>query len=109
MTHSKGLTPAQQAWPPLTLEAFAQLEVRRAAKKALGTVRSILWTDHANLTRAQVGDVDVKLLRWVSELVADGSEIRSLAGRSAKLGDGFSRNPPNRDALLGWADNLLSS
>ena len=62
LTHSKGLTPAQQAWPPLTLEAFAQLEVRRAAKKALGTVRSILWTDHANLTRAQVGDVDVKLL-----------------------------------------------
>ena len=55
LTHSKGLTPAQQAWPPLTLEAFAQLEVRRAAKKALGTVRSILWTDHANLTRAQVG------------------------------------------------------
>ena len=100
LTHSKGLTPAQQAWPPLTLEAFAQLEVRRAAKKALGTVKSILWTDHANLTRAQVGDVDVKLLRWVSELVADGSEIRSLAGRSAKLGDGFSRNPPNRDALL---------
>ena len=100
LTHSKGLTPAQQAWPPLTLEAFAQLEERRAAKKALGTVRSILWTDHANLTRAQVGDVDVKLLRWVSELVADGSEIRSLAGRSAKLGDGFSRNPPNRDALL---------
>ena len=98
LTHSKGLTPAQQAWPPLTLEAFAQLEVRRAAKKALGTVRSILWTDHANLTRAQVGDVDVKLLCWVSELVADGSEIRSLAGRSAKLGDGFSRNPPNRDA-----------
>ena len=35
-----------------------------------------------------------------AELVADGSEIRSLAGRSAKLGDGFSRNPPNRDALL---------
>ena len=67
LTHSKGLTPAQQAWPPLTLEAFAQLEVRRAAKKALGTVRSILWTDHANLTRARVGDVDVKLLRWVSE------------------------------------------
>ena len=100
LTHSKGLTPAQQAWPPLTLEAFAQLEARRATKKALGTVRSILWTDHANLTRAQVGDVDVKLLRWVSELVADGSEIRSLAGRSAKLGDGFSRNLPNRDALL---------
>ena len=74
--------------------------MRRAAKKTLGTIRCVMWTDHANLTRAQVGDVDVKLLRWVSELVSDGSEIRSLGGRSAKLGDGFSRNPPGRDELL---------
>ena len=33
-------------------------------------------------------------------LIADGSEIRSLAGRTAKLGDGFSRNPKGRDELL---------
>ena len=45
-------------------------------------------------------DIDIKLLRWVSEIVADGSEIRSLAGRSARLGDGTSRNPANRDELL---------
>ena len=45
-------------------------------------------------------DIDIKLLRWVSEIVADGSEIRSLAGRSARLGDGTSRNPKNRDELL---------
>ena len=32
--------------------------------------------------------------------IADGSEIRSLSGRSARLGDGTSRNPKNRDALL---------
>ena len=30
----------------------------------------------------------------------DGSEIRSLSGRSATLGDSFSRNPKDRDALL---------
>ena len=30
----------------------------------------------------------------------DGSEIRSLSGRSAMLGDSFSRNPKDRDALL---------
>ena len=45
-------------------------------------------------------DIDIKLLRWVSEIVADGSEIRSLAGRSARLGDGTSRNPRDRDALV---------
>ena len=32
--------------------------------------------------------------------MADGSEIRSLAGRLARLGGGTSRNPPDRDALL---------
>ena len=36
----------------------------------------------------------------MAEILADGSEIRSLSGRSAKLGDGFSRNPRDRDELL---------
>ena len=42
----------------------------------------------------------MKHLRWVSELVSDGSKIRSLSGRSAVLGDSWSRNPVNRDELL---------
>ena len=100
VTHGKGLTPPQQAWAPLILEGYAQLEVKRAARKTLGIYRMKLWTDHANLTRQQVlEDIDVKLLRWVSELVSDGSEILSLSGRSAELGDGFSRNPKDRDEL----------
>ena len=33
-------------------------------------------------------------------MLSDGSELRSLSGRSAKLGDGLSRNPRGRDALL---------
>ena len=53
------------------------------------------------MTRLQKAvDVDAKHLRWVSETVADGSEIRSLAGRSARLGDGFSRNTKDRDEAL---------
>ena len=101
MTASKGLTPSQQAWPPLTLEGYAQLETKRAQKKFLGAMKSLCWTDHANWTRQLVlEDVDVKHLRWVSFLVADGSQIRSLSGRSAKLGDGYSRNPKDRDALV---------
>ena len=45
-------------------------------------------------------EVDVKHLRWVSWIIADGSQIRSLSGRTAKLGDGFSRNPDGRDELV---------
>ena len=102
LTHSRSLTPAQQRWPPLIQEAFAQLEVKRATRKVFGTIRTLCWTDHANLTRAQSNDigVDSKLVRWVSEILSDGSEIRSLSGRSARLGDGFSRNPKERDVLL---------
>ena len=102
LTHSRSLTAPQQAWPPLVQEAFAQLEVKRATRKAFGSIRTLCWTDHANLTRAQHIEIgsDVKLIRWVAEILADGSEIRSLSGRSAKLGDGFSRNPKDRDELL---------
>ena len=102
MTHRKSLTPAQQNWPPLIQEAFAQLEVKRATRKVFGTVKTLCWTDHANLTRAQTSDIgkDSKLVRWVAEILMDGSEIRSLSGRSARLGDSFSRNPKDRDALL---------
>ena len=42
----------------------------------------------------------MKLLRWFAEITADGSEVRSIAGRAARLGDGTSRNPPDRDALV---------
>ena len=76
----KGLTPAQQAWPALTLEAYAQLMGKRVQKKVLGPMRTINWTDHANLTKQQTCDpaeIEVKHLRWVSEVIADGSEIRS--------------------------------
>ncbi|OLP76360.1 Retrovirus-related Pol polyprotein from transposon opus, partial [Symbiodinium microadriaticum] len=102
MTHSKSLTPAQQNWPPLIQEAFAQLEVKRATRRTFGSIRTVCWTDHANLTRAQTSDIglDPKLVRWVGEILLDGSEIRSLSGRSATLGDSFSQNPKDRDRLL---------
>ena len=102
MTHSKSLTPAQQNWPPLIQEEFAQLEVKRATRKIFGTVKTLCWTDHANLTKAQTSHIgmDSTLVRWVAEILMDGSEIRSLSGRSAMLGDSFNRNPKDRDALL---------
>ena len=99
-THSRGLTPAQQAWTPLSLEGYAQLDTRRAIKGMIGPVRSILWTGHTNLIRLQGSEeIEPKHLRWLSEFLMDGSQLWSLSG-SAKLADGLSRNPENRDSLL---------
>ena len=99
-----GFTYAQQKWPPLVAEAYAQLMAKRAQKKHLGGGKTIMWTDHANVTRAansmNTEDVDAKILRWVAEIMGDGSEIRSLGRRSARLADGISRNCGNRDELL---------
>ena len=62
---------------------------------------SICWTDHANWTgQGDKCDIEVKHLRWYSDIVGDGSEIRSLSGRTAVLGDGISRNPADRDAIM---------
>ena len=99
----KGFTPPQQAWAAITLEGFAQLARKTAQKKILGPMRSLCWTDLANMTKQQqieLVDIDIKLFRWVSEIIADGSEIRSLAGRAARLGDGTSRNPKDREELM---------
>ena len=88
----KSLTPSQQAWDPLSLEGNAQLQMKRIQRKVLGSMQSICWTDHAKWTRqGDKTDIEVKHLRWYSEIVADGSEIRNLSGRTAVLGDGISR------------------
>jgi hypothetical protein len=68
----KSLSAAQQAWTPLLLEGFAQLEMKRLQRHVLGSMKSLCWTDHANWTRQQVTpEPDIKVLRWVSEIVAD--------------------------------------
>ena len=75
--------------------------VKRFQRRTLGSMRSLCWTDHANVTKLQAGaEIDTKHLRWTSEIQADGSEIRSLSGRACRLGDGYSRNPPDRDRLI---------
>ena len=97
------LNPAQQAWPPLILEGHAQLQGKRAQKRCPGPMRSICWTDHASWTKQQVAapaDIEVKVLRWVSEMTADGTEIRSLAGCNCRVADGVSRNPGDRNEIL---------
>ena len=53
----KGFTPAQQAWPAITLEGFAQLAGKRAQKKHLGPMRSLNWTDHANMTSSSTSSL----------------------------------------------------
>ena len=101
LTAGKGITPAQQAWDPRTFELYAQLDMKRAAVAVLGQLRALLWTDHANARCLLASDdIDVKHIRWVSEIITDGSTINSLSGRSALFGDGYGRNPKGRDALL---------
>ena len=54
--------------------------------RAICSLRSICWTGHANWTKQTLlVDIDVKHLRWVNWILADGSQIRSLSGRSAQL------------------------
>ena len=101
LTAGKGLTPAQQAWPPITLEAFAQVEMKRAQRRTLGEMRSIQWTDHANVKRMQTAEeIDLKHLRWISDIITDGTLLKVLSGRVMLLGDGDSRTPKDRDLLI---------
>ena len=91
---SGGLTASQGAWPVVTLECNAQMQTRRHARKVLGRVPALCWTDHANVARLQTAiDMDPRHLRWVADIQSNGSTLKNLSGRSARLGDGLSRNP----------------
>ena len=73
-THSKSLTPAQQKLAAAHSGAFAQLEVKRATRRTFGSIRTVCWTDRANLTRAQTSDIglDPELVLWVADILLDG-------------------------------------
>ena len=52
-------------------------------------------TDHAQLVRLCMLTLERAYpnnFRWFQETVSNGNEIGSLAGRSMRLGDSFSRN-----------------
>ena len=92
--YSGGLTKSQGAWPVLTLETNAQLKVRLAGRAVNGPNPCLCWMDHSNVVRFQTAvDLDARHLRWISNIMSDGSVLLNLSGRSAKLGDGLSRNP----------------
>ena len=56
---------------------------------------------HARAQTSDIGlDPNPKLVRWVAEiLLLDGSEIRSLSGHSATLGDSFSRKSQSSQSV----------
>ena len=62
----KGFTPAQQAWPALTLEGHAQLMGRRVQMRVLGMIESLNWTNHANFTKHAIVES-----AWVSKKDVD--------------------------------------
>ena len=104
-TAGSGFTYTQQRWHPFHQECYEQLMTKRSQKETLGPNACICWTDHANVihkaNKIRNDPVpDAKIQRWVTEVIADGSCMRTLAGRAMCLADGISRNPPDRDALL---------
>ena len=75
-------------------ECNAQMQTRRHARKVLGSVPALCWTDHAIVARLQTAiDMDPRHLRWVTDIQADGSALMNLSGTTARLGDGLNRNP----------------
>ena len=106
-TFSAGLTVTQMQQHPSEQELWSQLMATRAWRKIVGRYPWLCWTDHQRLVRLcmlALDRIDPKHSRWFQEISESGSELSSLAGRSMVLGDGFSRNPEHRDALLRMLD-----
>ena len=80
---SGGLTKSQGACAVMTLECNAQVRVLLMARGALGPNPCLCWTDHSNVVRLQTAmDLDPRHLRWIANLMSDGSVLMHLSGRS---------------------------
>ena len=59
--HSGALTDMQALWHPLSQELHAQRMKRKAARRDVGRVPAICWTDHANVVRlVDASDIEPK-------------------------------------------------
>ena len=106
--HSGLLAPSQAQAHPRRTELCAQRQTRHAARKHLGRLPAVCWTDHAHLiTDLKSPDADSSAIRWIADLESDGSQLRNLAGRSAHLGDGLSRHDEAHAAVLRKAAHSL--
>ena len=97
------LSLAQSNWHPRRGELYAQREVRASARRDLGRLPAICWTDHSASVKDASGEgpaADATIIRWVGEIESDGSRLKNLSGRSAALGDGPSRCRPEHGRFL---------
>ena len=86
---------------PRRIEVLAQREVRRACRKHVGNLPADCWTDHAHMvTDSRAPEADSAVVRWIADIMSDGSRIRNLAGRAAHLGDGLSRQDESHARAL---------
>ena len=92
-SYSAGLTVTQMQQHPMEQELWSQLMCARSWRSMGGRFPYHFWTDHAQLVRVcmlALERLDPKHFRWFQEIVGNGSEMGSLAGRSMRLGDGLS-------------------
>jgi hypothetical protein len=101
------LTLPQSRWHARKGELFAQREGTRASRRHLGRIPGDNWTDHIHLVTVTVApDADAAVIRWIADIVSDGSRLRNLGGRSAALADGLSRQDDEHAELNPAATDL---
>ncbi|CAE8630136.1 unnamed protein product [Polarella glacialis] len=106
---SKSFTPTQQAWPAWTRELWAMKTASAEFASITAGFHTILWTDHRNncrISHMPPEEAGEKTLRWWGQVLRSGNEVRFLAGK-VNMGDGISRNPEDREAVLARRKMLL--
>ena len=103
--YTKSFGATEQAWSTFERELYGLKESLVACDKFIKGFPEIVYTDHKNnlFTGGLLANkrLQKKLLRWTLEIEELGTLVRRvwLAGKDNVLGDGPSRNPPDRDEI----------
>ena len=101
--YGRSFTATEMGWHTFERELFAYKESLLATEHLTKGFPLLVLTDHKNnlFTSALIGNkrVNKKLLRWSLDIQEHSSRITRcwIAGKDNVLGDGPSRNPPDRD------------
>ena len=102
---SRKLTPTQQRYTVTELELLSIVELLKEFKGMLLGHEVIVWTDHINLTRENLGESSDRVMRWKLLLNEYNLTIKYIRGVDNTVADAISRldycpkkNPHPEDA-----------
>eukprot|EP00957_Ditylum_brightwellii_P030977 2346843-Ditylum_brightwellii.AAC.1 len=89
--YSRKLNPAQLNYTTTEMEMLSIVETLKEFKNILLGHKTMVFTDHKNLTQEALGYTSERVMRWQLLMEDFGSDINYIKGEANSVADAISR------------------